>query len=144
MFSFANFQDSCYHVRMNFLSKLVSLLTPRRLPPRFNVIPFLTVHDPEADVKSTVRLVLQPFLCLLFKEPFCRLWRTSRLLVEICPQVNLCSLSQRRFHYAAKYSHQSGTSRNDIHPTTSFFGSSPRFFAVTRRPPGCRQVSQNM
>ncbi|KAH7910374.1 armadillo-type protein [Hygrophoropsis aurantiaca] len=45
-------QDPCYNVRMTFLTKLVSLLTPRKLPPRFNVIPFLTVHDPEADVKS--------------------------------------------------------------------------------------------
>ncbi|KAH7926273.1 hypothetical protein BV22DRAFT_1128351 [Leucogyrophana mollusca] len=45
-------QDPCYNVRMVFLTKLVSLLTPRKLPSRFNVIPFLTVHDPEADVKS--------------------------------------------------------------------------------------------
>lgn len=47
-------QDSCYNVRIAFLFKLLSLLQPRKLPPRFNVIPFLTVHDPEADVKSTV------------------------------------------------------------------------------------------
>lgn len=37
---------------MIFLTKLISLLSPRKLPPRFNIIPFLTVHDPEADVRS--------------------------------------------------------------------------------------------
>ncbi|KAF9457542.1 armadillo-type protein [Collybia nuda] len=45
-------QDSCYNVRVTFLTKLISLLQPRKLPPRYNVIPFLTVHDPESDVKS--------------------------------------------------------------------------------------------
>ncbi|KIJ63153.1 hypothetical protein HYDPIDRAFT_113739 [Hydnomerulius pinastri MD-312] len=45
-------QDPCYNVRIIFLTKLVSLLTARKLPPRFNTIPFLTVHDPEADVRS--------------------------------------------------------------------------------------------
>ena len=47
-------QDSCYNVRMEFVTKLVTLLQPRKLPPRYNVIPFLTVHDPEDDVKSLV------------------------------------------------------------------------------------------
>ncbi|KAF8067855.1 armadillo-type protein [Lyophyllum atratum] len=45
-------QDSCYNVRVLFLTKLISLLQPRKLPPRYNVIPFLTVHDPESDVKA--------------------------------------------------------------------------------------------
>ncbi|KAG6332171.1 hypothetical protein ID866_6918 [Astraeus odoratus] len=45
-------QDPCYHVRMNFLTKLISLLSLRKLPPRFNAILFLTVHDPEADIRS--------------------------------------------------------------------------------------------
>ncbi|TFK20656.1 cohesin-associated protein Pds5 [Coprinopsis marcescibilis] len=45
-------QDSCYNVRIEFLTKLVTFLQPRKLPPRYNVIPFLTVHDPEDDVKS--------------------------------------------------------------------------------------------
>ncbi|KAH0834786.1 hypothetical protein J3R83DRAFT_10387 [Lanmaoa asiatica] len=45
-------QDPCYHVRIIFLTKLVSLLTARKLPPRFNTIPFLTIHDPEADVRD--------------------------------------------------------------------------------------------
>jgi len=30
----------------------VSLLTARKLPYRFNTIPFLTIHDPEADVRD--------------------------------------------------------------------------------------------
>ena len=41
---------------MLFLTKLISLLQPRKLPPRYNIIPFLTVHDPEDDVKSMVLL----------------------------------------------------------------------------------------
>ncbi|KAG1784584.1 armadillo-type protein [Suillus plorans] len=45
-------QDPCYNVRMEFLMKLFPLLTARKLPPRYNLIPFLTVHDPEADVKN--------------------------------------------------------------------------------------------
>ncbi|KAF8634850.1 hypothetical protein AX17_004098 [Amanita inopinata Kibby_2008] len=44
-------QDSCYNVRITFLSKLIPLLQPRKIPPRYNVIPFLTIHDPEPDVK---------------------------------------------------------------------------------------------
>lgn len=52
-------QDPCYNVRMEFLMKLFPLLTARKLPPRYNLIPFLTVHDPEADVKNRVGDVLR-------------------------------------------------------------------------------------
>lgn len=45
-------QDTCFNVRFNFLMKLVSLLTPRKLPPRYSIIPFLTVLDPEDDIKA--------------------------------------------------------------------------------------------
>lgn len=45
-------QDSCYNVRINFLTKLLTLLQPRKISPRHNVIPFLTVHDPENEVKN--------------------------------------------------------------------------------------------
>ncbi|KIK94536.1 hypothetical protein PAXRUDRAFT_827895 [Paxillus rubicundulus Ve08.2h10] len=45
-------QDPCYHIRIIFLTKLVSLLTARKLPTRFNTIPFLTIHDPEAGVRT--------------------------------------------------------------------------------------------
>ncbi|CAK5272282.1 unnamed protein product [Mycena citricolor] len=45
-------QDTCFNVRITFLKRLVSMLHPPRLPPYFNVIPFLTVHDPEQDVKT--------------------------------------------------------------------------------------------
>ncbi|KAF4563796.1 hypothetical protein EYR36_003038 [Pleurotus pulmonarius] len=44
-------QDTCYNVRFSFLNKLVAFMQSRKLPPRFNLIPFMTVHDPEADVK---------------------------------------------------------------------------------------------
>ncbi|TFY67169.1 hypothetical protein EVJ58_g1799 [Rhodofomes roseus] len=43
-------QDPCYQVRITFMDKLVGLLTARKLGPNYNVIPFLAVHDPEADV----------------------------------------------------------------------------------------------
>ncbi len=48
-------QDPCYQVRDEFLRKYISLATHQQLPPHFNVIPFLTVHDPEADIKNMVR-----------------------------------------------------------------------------------------
>ena len=45
---------------MLFLTKLISLLQLRKLPPRHNIIPFLTVLDPESDVKSVVLLDILP------------------------------------------------------------------------------------
>ncbi|KAJ7487778.1 armadillo-type protein [Mycena latifolia] len=45
-------QDTCFDVRMTFLKKLVALSQPPKVPAHYNVIPFLTVHDPEADVKA--------------------------------------------------------------------------------------------
>ncbi|KAI0938430.1 hypothetical protein AcW1_001836 [Taiwanofungus camphoratus] len=48
-------QDPCYQVRITFMDKLVTLLTARKLSPRFNVVPFLSVHDPEADVKNKAK-----------------------------------------------------------------------------------------
>ena len=47
--------------------KLFPLLTARKLPPRYNLIPFLTVHDPEADVKSRVSSI---FFCGTFSDIF--------------------------------------------------------------------------
>ena len=47
-------QDPCFQVRYNFLFKLIHLLSPPRLPPAYYVIPFLSVHDPELDVKTQV------------------------------------------------------------------------------------------
>jgi len=35
---------------MGFVTKLVALLTARKLPAAYNVILFLTIHDPEADI----------------------------------------------------------------------------------------------
>lgn len=48
-------QDSVYQVRMRFLDKMVSLLSKNKISIRYNMLPFLCVHDPEADVKSKVR-----------------------------------------------------------------------------------------
>ncbi|KAI8986667.1 armadillo-type protein [Trametes punicea] len=48
-------QDPVYQVRVIFLNKLVSLLSKSKLPVQYNVIPFLSVHDPEEDVKSKAK-----------------------------------------------------------------------------------------
>ncbi|KAH9968243.1 armadillo-type protein [Russula dissimulans] len=48
-------QDPCYQVRDEFLRKFISLATHQLLPPQFNVVPFLTVHDPEPDVKDMAK-----------------------------------------------------------------------------------------
>ncbi|KAF7289956.1 hypothetical protein MIND_01370800 [Mycena indigotica] len=45
-------QDSCFDVRIAFLRKMVTLAYARKLQPQYNVIPFLTVHDPETEVRS--------------------------------------------------------------------------------------------
>jgi sister-chromatid-cohesion protein PDS5 len=48
-------QDPCYQVRDEFLRKYISFATHQQLPPHFNVIPFLTVHDPEADIRNRAK-----------------------------------------------------------------------------------------
>ncbi|KZT00644.1 uncharacterized protein LAESUDRAFT_687811 [Laetiporus sulphureus 93-53] len=48
-------QDPCFEVRMTFMDKLIMLLTARKIPAQYNVIPFLSVHDPEADVKNRAK-----------------------------------------------------------------------------------------
>ncbi len=47
-------QDPCFNVRLAFLSKTILLLQPRKPPARYNVIPFLTVIDPESETKIMV------------------------------------------------------------------------------------------
>ncbi|KAI0646530.1 armadillo-type protein [Trametes meyenii] len=74
-------QDPVYQVRMTFLDKLVSLLTKGKLPVQYNIIPFLSVHDPEADVKSkaqayvafALRAVPKPVRLARFEVTFVRL-----------------------------------------------------------------------
>jgi sister chromatid cohesion protein PDS5 len=38
-----------------FLLKLIALLSVNKLDPKFNVIVFLTAHDPEREVRDQVR-----------------------------------------------------------------------------------------
>ena len=56
-------QDPCYEVREIFQDKLIRLVQGRKLPVRFNIIPFLTAHDPvdelRAKAKSFVLLQLR-------------------------------------------------------------------------------------
>ncbi len=54
-------QDTCYGVRSTFLNKLILLFIARKLPPPLGLIFFLTVHDPEEDVKTSVSLPFPPF-----------------------------------------------------------------------------------
>jgi sister-chromatid-cohesion protein PDS5 len=54
--SHIGFQDTCYGVRSTFLNKLITLHMTRKLPPPFGVVFFLTVHDPEEDVKGNVSI----------------------------------------------------------------------------------------
>jgi sister-chromatid-cohesion protein PDS5 len=59
--------------------KLFPLLTARKLPPRYNLIPFLTVHDPEADVKSRVSDVcVLSYLCLTLLQAISYVTHASR------------------------------------------------------------------
>jgi hypothetical protein len=39
------------------LAKLIALLQPRKLPPQFNLIPFLTLLDPDEENKTMVSFV---------------------------------------------------------------------------------------
>ncbi|TCD68846.1 hypothetical protein EIP91_009560 [Steccherinum ochraceum] len=48
-------QDPCYQIRMVFLNKLISMLSKVQLPPSYNIIPFISIHDPEADVISKAK-----------------------------------------------------------------------------------------
>ena len=41
-------------MRLAFVMKLVALLTARKLPHTYNVILFLVIHDPEADLINRV------------------------------------------------------------------------------------------
>lgn len=37
---------------MTFLDKLVVALSKGKIPIQYNMVPFLAIHDPEADVKG--------------------------------------------------------------------------------------------
>lgn len=50
-------QDTCYGVRSTFLNKLIAFFMTRKLPPPYGVVFFLTVHDPEEDVRSNVSVL---------------------------------------------------------------------------------------
>ncbi|KAJ7039761.1 armadillo-type protein [Mycena alexandri] len=45
-------QDTAFEVRIAYLKKLIALSHPQKVPVHYSVIPFLTVHDPETDVKT--------------------------------------------------------------------------------------------
>ena len=53
-------QDPVYQVRVTFLNKLVSLLSRTKIPIQYNMVPFLTIHDPEPDVRSKAGIHVIP------------------------------------------------------------------------------------
>ncbi|EJT99367.1 hypothetical protein DACRYDRAFT_96151 [Dacryopinax primogenitus] len=48
-------QDTCFGVRMFFINKMIKYSTRMQIQPRYNVIPFLTVHDPESEPREKSR-----------------------------------------------------------------------------------------
>ncbi|EJD05552.1 uncharacterized protein FOMMEDRAFT_132048 [Fomitiporia mediterranea MF3/22] len=55
-------QDPCFNVRFFFLRKLAVHISSNKLPSRFNVILFLTVHDPEKDIRDTAEGIVRNML----------------------------------------------------------------------------------
>ncbi|KAF9255405.1 hypothetical protein L218DRAFT_884207 [Marasmius fiardii PR-910] len=47
-------QDPCFEVRLGFVTKTINLLVANKLHERFNIIPFLTAHDPEDEVRRLI------------------------------------------------------------------------------------------
>ncbi|KAF8999911.1 ARM repeat-containing protein [Hymenopellis radicata] len=45
-------QDTCYEVRFGFLTKVFAVLHYQKVPEVYNIIPFLTVHDPEVELRA--------------------------------------------------------------------------------------------
>ena len=74
-------QDPCYEVRQAFLDKLRPLITTRRLPIRFNIIPFLSVYDPMVELTQTARSLVQ--LNLSRSTPEMRLARWEMPLMNL-------------------------------------------------------------
>ncbi|KAI0075977.1 ARM repeat-containing protein [Panus rudis PR-1116 ss-1] len=52
-------QDPCYQIRLKFIHKLLGLLGAQKLPTNYHIIPFVTVHDPEADIKNRATAYIQ-------------------------------------------------------------------------------------
>ncbi|KZT61710.1 cohesin-associated protein Pds5 [Calocera cornea HHB12733] len=48
-------QDMCFGVRLYFINKMIKYGSRMQIPPRYNVIPFLTVHDPESEPREKAR-----------------------------------------------------------------------------------------
>ncbi|KIK70195.1 hypothetical protein GYMLUDRAFT_150761 [Collybiopsis luxurians FD-317 M1] len=55
-------QDTCFNVRQGFLRKLMPLLYNRKLPAKYNLILFLTAHDPEEDIKQMAAKAVRDLL----------------------------------------------------------------------------------
>ncbi|KAL0574121.1 Sister chromatid cohesion protein pds5 [Marasmius crinis-equi] len=48
-------QDPCFEVRLTFVNKCLNLLVNGKLSERFNIVPFMTAHDPEDEIKLYAR-----------------------------------------------------------------------------------------
>lgn len=74
---------------MTFLDKLVALLSKGKLPPQYNIVPFLSVHDPEADVKSKAQAYVSFALRAMPKGKSCNTYRKGRRPSLLYPQVHV-------------------------------------------------------
>ncbi|KZS86994.1 hypothetical protein SISNIDRAFT_420245 [Sistotremastrum niveocremeum HHB9708] len=113
-------QDTCANVRIAFFGKLISYLQARRLDAKFNVIPFLTPHDPEKELREKAKSYVQ--FALKRGTPEIRLTQFEMIFVRLlhllahhpdCDRENLESL-QDMSKYIIFYLDLVGTADN--HP----------------------------
>jgi hypothetical protein len=124
-------KDPCYQVRDEFLRKYISLATHQRLPPHFNVIPFLTIHDPEADIRNIVRGRLLP----LGKRSSLSSGKSIRLSGISCLTPRLLCFEHLTVDYAEslRLRCQNELLRDDLCPVPSSARTSPRFLSHSRK-----------
>ncbi|GJE86522.1 hypothetical protein PsYK624_026020 [Phanerochaete sordida] len=97
-------QDQCFQVRYAFLNKLIPLLSTRRLSATYNVLTFLSVHDPEPEV---IQLCQAYILTALKQMPTAlRLQQFEMIfvrLIHVLAHHPDFSLSEEAIQDAAKY-----------------------------------------
>ena len=84
-------QDTCFDVRSLFLSKLIKYMVARKLDARFNIVLFLTAHDPEKENRDRVSIMKVNWSNCADTHPGKILHypllsaRSSRFVVSMCP-----------------------------------------------------------
>lgn len=126
-------QDPCYQVRDEFLRKYISFATHQQLPAHFNVIPFLTVHDPEADIRNMVRGHPLPFMQWLIN------YLQAKAYVSLAyraspPGFFFEHLTVECADHCAPPRCQDELLRDDLRPVPSSARTSPRFLSLSGKP----------